>query len=106
MVWVSTLARTPGDVYAKQLDETLYPVEYRSIIRTVVEELQKQGENPDDFFARVHMPPIESIVRVSLWHKDAFSLWHYRDSGNPGGKCRDMYFDQRSTTIEEVQFWK
>ena len=98
--------RTPGDVNAKSLDEIQYPVEIRPIIRAVTEELRKQKEDPDDFFAQVHTSSIESVVRVSLWHKDAFSLWHYRDSGNPGGKCRDMYFDQRSTTIEETLLWK
>lgn len=106
VVVVVMKVRTPEDVNAKALDVALYSVENRPMIEAVIEALQKQDEDPADFFVQVHLPSIESVVRVSLWHEDAFSLWHYRDSGNPGGKCRDMYFDRGTEKITKTLFWK
>jgi hypothetical protein len=83
------------------------PELYRESVCAVIHELRKTREYPGDFFVQFpEIPTDDSVIIINLWHKSALEAVHSDIPGNPGGKCRDMYYDTRSRTVVKVQFWQ
>ena len=93
------------DVGAKHLSEqNLFPSEYREAVDAVIKELQKNNETPAEFYAQIEMDENSSMLIFHLSHQDAFKDDIF--PGNPGGKCRDMYYDVNQKKVVKTLFWK
>jgi hypothetical protein len=88
-----------------RLDELAQPsASQASIAQAVCLAIRQQGERPDEFFADVKEGADGNIV-FHLWHRNAFPL-NTNVVGNPGGKCRDVYFDKSTQRVTKILFWK
>lgn len=77
---------------------------YQSAINAVIEKLKEDGENPDDFYAKFEESKNSNEIIFHLWHKDAFKPENRGIRGNPGGKCRDVYYDVIQKKVTQVSF--
>jgi hypothetical protein len=41
-----------------------------------------------------------------LWHESAFLPENRNVVGNPGGKCRDVWYDPEKRTVVKVFWWQ
>ncbi len=83
-----------------------FPAEHREAIRAADRELRSQKEDPRDFFARIGESDDGFLTVVHLLHADAFLPEYAGVAGNPGGKCRDMYYDRRTGSIARTYVWQ
>ncbi len=78
--------------------------EHRAPAKVVAAELRSGGEDPSEFFASVTERP--DVLIFHLWHQSAFAPENANVVGNPGGKCRDAYYDKASGTVSKTLFWQ
>lgn len=98
---------TPKAVGALRLSEpALFPRTYRFAAKAVAAELKKDHEDPGEYFANVEPEAGSGGLVFHLWHKDAFKPENARMRGNPGGKCRDFYYDPLQKKITQKLFWQ
>ena len=76
----------------------------RNAAKAAAAALRATGENPQEFF--VEIEETADAVVLHLWHEDAFLPENANVVGNPGGKCRDMYYDPQTGTITKTLFWQ
>ena len=88
------------------IEPNRFPAEHREAILAATRELRNQEENPCEFFADIGESDEEFVTVVQLWHADAFRPENFGAVGNPGGKCRNMYFDSRAGSITTTLFWQ
>jgi hypothetical protein len=93
---VGAVAMVPSDGFEPAL---------REAVRAASSELIRQGDSPADFYAEVRKTPEGEIV-LQLWHSDAFRPENRDTVGNPGGKCRTMYFDPGTHRIVRELRWQ
>ena len=70
----------------------------------VAAELRRTGEEPSEFFASV--TDNREFLVFHLWHESAFASDNANVVGNPGGKCRDAYYQKASGTVSKTLFWQ
>ena len=49
---------------------------------------------------------VTSLILFELWHESAFYLENQGLDGNPGGKCRNFYYEPKSKKVLEKLFWQ
>jgi hypothetical protein len=64
------------------------------------------GERPEEFFAEVEVSRANGMLVFHLWHRSAWNPENRGAVGNPGGKCRDVYFDPRRGEVTQTLFWQ
>lgn len=102
---VKSDSRTPESVNAIQLSQPeAFLQEYREAATSVAQELMLDKENPAEFYAEVESAA--GALVFHLWHVDAFKEQNQRLDGNPGGKCRDFYYDVGSHRVTQKVFWQ
>jgi len=90
---------TPESVGAKLLIKTTnFPQAYQEAIKAVIKKLDK----PEEFYVKIEKKG--NILIFHLWHKIAFE--GPITPGNPGGKCRDIYYDLKLKKITKILFWQ
>jgi hypothetical protein len=100
---VKSNSRTPESVGAFQLSHPeSFPQEYREAASSVAQELRQDRENPAAFYG--HVDSASGALVFHLWHEDAFKEQGLE--GNPGGKCRDFYYDVESHRVTQKLFWQ
>ena len=77
---------------------------FRDAASVAATALRATGEAPQEFFVEIEETP--DAVVLHLWHKDAFLPENANVIGNPGGKCRDMYYDPEARTITKTLLWQ
>jgi hypothetical protein len=82
-----------------------FPAGERAAIQASVEQLRLDGESPSEFYAEVEVET-NGVLVVELWHQSAFKPEYRLVVGNPGGKCRNFYYDIRQKKITEKLFWQ
>ena len=83
------------------------PELYKDAVSATIKELLKTNEKPEEFYVQFpEKPTNEPVIVLNLWHKSAFDKINYGKEGNPGGKCRDMYYDKQEHKIIKVLFWQ
>jgi hypothetical protein len=82
----------------------LFPARHREAVRNVGAYLAKQGEAADHFYATVEQQ--EKLVVFHLWHESAFLPENRGAAGNPGGKCRDVWYDPENRSVVKVLWWQ
>ncbi len=121
------IGRSPESVNAKNLVESdSLPVVYstagitgresaieqeiKDVQKIIISELQKDNENPSEFYATVFVEQkfgtVGEVLDFSLWHQSAFLKENWNVQGNPGGKCRDFYYDTNQKKITDKLFWQ
>jgi hypothetical protein len=94
---------TPQSVGAIHLSETsLFPEKYR----TAVEKVAKSVGRPEEFFASIEGKKGTGELVFHLWHQDAFKPENRNVVGNPGGQCRDVYFDVEKGEVTKTLWWQ
>ena len=102
---VKSDSRTPESVNAIQLSQPeAFLQEYREAATSVAQELMLDKENPAEFYAQVESAG--GALVFHLWHEDAFKEENQRLDGNPGGKCRDFYYDVETHSVTQKLFWQ
>ena len=86
--------------------QDLFPDKYRKPARIVAEDLIEENENPDEFYATVEPARSSNGLIFHLWHQDAFKEENKGVIGNPGGKCRDVYYDIKQQRARELGLWQ
>jgi hypothetical protein len=103
-LWNST-AYGQRAMYELNMDNT--PELFKDAVRAVIDELVKTEENPEEFYIQFpEKPANEPVIILNLWHKSAFDKINNGKAGNPGGKCRDIYYDIQQHKIIKVLFWQ
>lgn len=87
-------------------DSSLFPEKYRDAARVVAEELRRDQVNPSAFYARVEASKEPDVLIFHLWHEAAFRPENLYTLGNPGGQCRDFYYDLKLKKVTKKLFWK
>ena len=112
MVWLfgvgcSTHRTTPSENRPPALVAVMaFPEQYREPARAVAKDLSQQGEEPKDFFTEIEPGEGGQTVVFHLWHKSAFEPQNAHMLGNPGGKCRDVWYDLESGKVTQTLFWQ
>jgi len=86
-------------------EENIFHEYYRPVLRAVIDELKKNREDPSEFYASVESQGPNQAV-VHLWHQDAFKAENLGIVGNPGGRCRDFYYDMKQKKITKKLGWQ
>ena len=87
------------------MEVSKFPPDQRETVRKSVEQLRLDSEDPAEFYAEIETRS-DGIVIVHLWHESAFSPENRGVVGNPGGKCRDLYYDPKENRITQKLFWQ
>lgn len=94
---------TPESVGAIHLSETgLFPEKHRPAVEKVAKSVGKPGE----FFAAIEEKKGTGELVFHLWHQDAFKPENRNVVGNPGGQCRDVYFDPQKGEVTRTLWWQ
>jgi len=83
-----------------------FPEGYREAARTVAGALAQTGERAEEFYAEVEPQEGGQRLIFHLWHESAFEAENRNVVGNPGGKCRDVYYDARQHKVTQTLFWQ
>lgn len=89
-------------------DPGAFPDEYRPTARAVADALAGGGERSEEFFAQVEgsWAGAAGVVAFHLWHRSAWEPGNRTAVGNPGGKCRDVWFDSSREQVVKTLFWQ
>jgi len=98
---------TPESVHAVQLTRlSALPTPYRAAAEAGAIYLSQHGEQPSEFYVSLDASDqTDKTIELPLWHVSAFKV-SPRVKGNPGGKCRTLYYDVASKQITGTVFWK
>ncbi len=88
------------------LDVEALPAAYREGARAVAASLTGEGEKPEEFYCEVEDKEEGRIQVFHLWHESAFLPENRGMAGNPGGKCRDVWYDTRQRKVVETLGWQ
>ena len=61
---------------------------------------------PQDFYAQIEPSRATNELIFHLWHKDAFLPANQHLAGNPGGKCRDVYYQREQKKVARTLYWQ
>ena len=96
----------PRDLNVKSIMKPeSFPAEQRAAIQASALQLTLDGESPSDFYAEVRTET-NNVLVVELWHESAFKPKNRLVVGNPGGKCRNFYYDTNWKKITDKLFWQ
>ncbi|HBO97159.1 MAG TPA: hypothetical protein DE315_06275 [Candidatus Omnitrophica bacterium] len=88
------------------LDMEAFPEQYRDAARAVAASVAGAGEDPKEFYAQVEPKDSSRLLVFHLWHRSAFEPQNIGMLGNPGGKCRDVWYDMDSRKATKTLFWQ
>jgi hypothetical protein len=88
------------------VDTAAFPANYKEAARAVALSISKGGEDPKEFFATVEHEKAGGVLVFHLWHSSAFDARNAGVVGNPGGKCRDVTYDNHSHKVVKTLFWQ
>jgi hypothetical protein len=83
-----------------------FPAQHREAAKAVATALKDRKENPKEFYANVEAKNNGDVLVFHLWHQSAFDPKNRNVPGNPGGKCRDAFFDTKQGKVTDVLFWQ
>ena len=96
----------PSSALLPLADAGAFPADRRAGARAVADAVARSGEQPEEFFAEVEVRRADGVVVFHLWHRSAWDPENQGACGNPGGKCRDVYFDPRLGEVIQTLFWQ
>ena len=88
------------------LDVQALPPQHRQGARAVAAALAAGGEDPQEFSCEAEEENGGRVLVFHLWHASAFLPENRGVLGNPGGKCRDVWYDVRRGRITETLYWQ
>jgi hypothetical protein len=77
---------------------------FQDAARAAAQSLKQSGEKPEAFYAEVSSD--DKALVFHLWHESAFEPANQNVAGNPGGKCRDVWYDLVSRGVTQTLFWQ
>jgi hypothetical protein len=83
-----------------------FPTQHREAAKAVATALKDRKEDPREFYAGVEAKNNGDLLVFHLWHQSAFHPKNRDVPGNPGGKCRDAFFDTKKGKVADVLFWQ
>jgi hypothetical protein len=83
---------------------SVFPPAYQGAARAVAQSLKQSGEKPGEFYAEVSSE--DKALVFHLWHASAFERANQNVPGNPGGKCRDVWYDLVTGKVTQTLFWQ
>ncbi|MFI5337482.1 MAG: hypothetical protein ACHQ5A_11900 [Opitutales bacterium] len=81
-------------------------VEYHDAAKAISAVLASEKEEPQEFRVEVEKRDNGRQLVFHLWHDSAFTLGNMRVAGNPGGKCRDIYYAVKARKASKSVFWQ
>ena len=87
-------------------DAGAFAADQQAGARAVADAVVRSGERPEEFFAEVDAGSADGIVVFHLWHRSAWNPENRGVVGNPGGKCRDVYYDAKRGEVIRTLFWQ
>jgi hypothetical protein len=100
----------PSDAARTKLTPLLaveaFPEPQRDAARAVAVSITAQREKPSEFYAEVEPREGGQVLVFHLWHKSAFEQQNRHVLGNPGGQCRDVYYDPARQEVTKTLFWQ
>lgn len=88
------------------LDGQAFPEPYRAAVAAVAASLKEEREDPAEFSCDLEVPADGQELVFHLWHRSAFLPENVGALGNPGGKCRDVWYDRRQQKVIKTLFWQ
>jgi hypothetical protein len=83
-----------------------FPADRQAGARAAADAVARSGERPEEFLAEVEVNRVDGVMVFHLWHRSAWDPENQGARGNPGGKCRDVYFDPRRGKVIQTLFWQ
>ncbi len=68
--------------------------------------IQKSQKNPQEFYIQFEMNNSRTELIFHLWHESAFLQKNRNITGNPGGKCKDVYYNLKQKKVTKTYFWQ
>jgi hypothetical protein len=93
-------------------DAEAFPADRQDAARAVAAALRERGEQPAEFHAEVSSENDGKVLVFHLWHDSAFEEQERAAAkgvfilGNPGGKCRNAYYDTEKKRVTQMLFWQ
>lgn len=97
---------TERPVPPRIVDGEKFPAEYRQAAQDVAASLTQGGDDPAAFHAEVEKTEEGQVLVFHLWHESAFLPENRNVAGNPGGKCRNVWYDVKQNKVIEALFWQ
>jgi hypothetical protein len=83
-----------------------FPADYRQAAAAVSEVVDRSGEQSKEFYVKIDANRADKIIVLHLWHQSAWAPENKGKVGNPGGRCRDAWFDPAIGQVVRVEFWQ
>jgi hypothetical protein len=86
-----------------------FPADQRDAARAVAASLGEGGERAAEFYATVTSEDAGKVLVFHLWHESAFEAQARARGfipGNPGGKCRDVWYDLEKRRVTQTLYWQ
>lgn len=101
--WVVEQPRDGHSVGDLNLGQPEYfPERLRGAVRAVA----KSVGTPAEFWAQIEPDRRTGELVFHLWQQDAFLPANRNMVGNPGGKCRDVYYSRKDRKVTRTLFWQ
>lgn len=62
--------------------------------------------DPGEFYVELEERDSGTLYVLHLWHQSAFLPENIGMNGNPGGKCRDVWYSVKERKIIKTLFWQ
>lgn len=82
------------------------PARYQYAAKAVASILVGEQEEPKEFRAEIEEKEEGEVLVFHLWHDSAYSPENDRVIGNPGGKCRDIIYDVKTSEASRSMLWQ
>jgi hypothetical protein len=79
--------------------------EHREAAKAVAASLRDAGDDPKEFSCQIEASAEGQLI-FHLWHESAFLPENRDVRGNPGGRCRDVYYDPAQKKVVKTLWWQ
>lgn len=76
------------------------------VLAKVAAALRRDGEDPDEFRVELERAPDSRFLTLHLWHESASLPENRHMLGNPGGRCRDISYDELTGQLSYSRGWE
>ena len=79
--------------------------EHQEAAAAVAASVREGGEDPKEFSCQIETAANGELI-FHLWHESAFLPENRNTAGNPGGKCRDVYYNPTQKKVVKTLGWQ
>lgn len=95
-------------------DISSFPTEEQAMWKVALQWIESKGESADEYYAKIDSTKSTAgETQILLYHKTAFKVLTDAQNhgittmkGNPGGKCKTLFYNTSSKKVEKEWWWQ